>query len=148
MLTETWLDKGTAENAIMPGFAAHHCCGVRRGTKNSRTPGGVSVFIRNNLHTRVTLEYMTNAPCCTIWLNMDKTLVNEATEDILLVAGYIPPASPTAYEGSTPEPFHILGDEPEVRANGRPIMLIIVIKNPLTPKSMPPAGDEHAKLKT
>ena len=57
-------------------------------------------------------------------LNIDKTLVNEATEDILLVAGYIPPASSTAYGGSTPVPFHILGDELEVRANGRPIMIM------------------------
>ena len=125
VLTETWLNESTAEHTTMPGYVAHHCCGVRRGTRKSRTPGGVSVFIRNNLSSRVTREHMTNSPCCTIWLNMDKTLVDGAAEDVLLVAGYLPPAGSTAYGGHPPpEPFHILEDELEVRARGRSIMLM------------------------
>ena len=55
---------------------------------------------------------------------MDKTLVDGAAEDVLLVAGYLPPAGSTAYGGHPPEPFHILEDELEVRARGRSIMLM------------------------
>ena len=68
VLSETWLDEHAAKGTSLPGYVAHHCFGVRRKTRG-RTPGGVSVFVRSDLNSKVTLEHMTTTPCCTLWLN-------------------------------------------------------------------------------
>ena len=66
----------------------------------------------------VTMEHMTTTPCCTLWLNIDKTLIVDAQQDVLLVASYLPPV------GSPAAPFRILSDELEVRARGRQVVLL------------------------
>ena len=64
VLTETWLSEHSANRTSLPGYVVHHCCGVKRKPRG-RTPGGVSVFVKSGLHTKVTLEHTTNSPCCT-----------------------------------------------------------------------------------
>ena len=123
VLSETWLDEHAAKGTSLPGYVAHHCFGVRRKTRG-RTPGGVSVFVRSDLNSKVTLEHMTTTPCCTLWLNVDKTLIVDAQQDVLLVASYLPPVGSPAYGGAPAAPFRILSDELEVRARGRQVVLL------------------------
>ena len=39
------------------------------------------MIIRSVLNSKVTLEHMTTTPCCTMWLNVDKTLKIDAQHD-------------------------------------------------------------------
>ena len=82
------------------------------------------MFVRSDLNSKVTLEHMTTTPCCTLWLNVDKTLIVDAQQDVLLVASYLPPVGSPAYGGALAAPFRILSDELEVRAKGRQVVLL------------------------
>ena len=33
VLSETWLDEHSAKGTSLPGYVAHHCCGVKRKTR-------------------------------------------------------------------------------------------------------------------
>ena len=43
VLTETWLNKDVTDLSHIPGYVGYHCC------RPSKTGGGVSVFVRDNL---------------------------------------------------------------------------------------------------
>ena len=60
-----WLSEHAANRTSLPGYVAYHCCGVKR-KHMGRTLGGVSVLIKYGLQKKVTLEHMTNSPCCTM----------------------------------------------------------------------------------
>ena len=59
-----------------------------------------------------------------MWFDVDKTLIFDAQQDVLLVASYLPPTGSSAYGGIPAAPFRILSDELEVRAKSRQVVLL------------------------
>ena len=48
VLSEIWLDEHAAKGTFLPGYVAHHCCGVRRKTRG-KNPGEFLCLLGPNL---------------------------------------------------------------------------------------------------